>query len=203
MFWNFDPTDVPSIRILAPEPEPYSPRERLRRAISKMCLYTGSRDRLSSSYNNPKKNSLDQIVWEVMDRVKGEKIQQDPEHRQALGEESVPPIQNTNPSTSSLPCVSYPKEETQGDMCHAHALARPGPQYHINSTQVRRQLWVLQDINEKPRSAENESPWERKSKARKNLFQRVPVDKNIKSLNLPTIQQKQNQGQARHELTNL
>ncbi|XP_052020746.1 protein TESPA1 isoform X2 [Apodemus sylvaticus] len=164
MFWNFDPTDVPSIRILAPESEPYSPKERLRKAISKMCLYTGSRDRLTSSYN-PKKNSLDQIVWEVMDRVKGEKIglEQDPG--------SVPPIQNTNLPTSSLPCVFCPKEETQRDMCHVHALARAGPQYHTDSTQVRRQLWVLQDINEKSYSAENESPWERKSKARKNLFQ--------------------------------
>ncbi|XP_028640998.1 protein TESPA1 isoform X2 [Grammomys surdaster] len=195
MFWNFDPTNVPSIRILAPEAEPYSPRERLRKAISKMCLYTGSRDRLSSSFNNLKKNSFDQIVQEVMDRVKGEKLglQQDPEHRQAPQEESVPTVKNPNPSTSSFPCVFCLKEKTQGDMCHAHALVRAGPQYHIDPTQVRRQLWVLQNINEKPHSAENERPWERKSKARKNLFQRI-------SLNLSIIQQKQNQGQARDEL---
>lgn len=173
MFWNFDPTDVPSIRILAPEPEPYSARECLWKAISKMCLYTDSRDRLTSSYNNPQKNSLDQIVWEVMDRVKGEKIslEQDPGHRQGPGEDSVPPVQNTNLPTSSLPCVFCPKEETQRGMCDVHALARAGPQYHIDSIQVRRQLWVLQDFNEKSYSAENESPWERKSKARKNLFQ--------------------------------
>ncbi|GAB1295734.1 Protein TESPA1 [Apodemus speciosus] len=172
MFWNFDPTDVPSIRILAPEPEPYSPRERLRKAISKMCLYTGSRDRLTSSYNNPKKNSLDQIVWEVMDRVKGEKISlvQDPGHRQGPGEESVPPVQNTNLPTSSLPCVFCPKEETLRGMCHVHALARACPQYHIDSTQVRRQLWVLQDINEKSHSAENESPWEKKAKQERTYF---------------------------------
>ena len=139
----------------------------------KMCLYTGSPDRLTSSYNNPQKNSLDQIVWEVMDRVNGEKIslEQDPGHRQGPGEESVPPVQNTNLPTSSLPWVFCPKEETQRGMCHVHALARAGPQYHIDSIQVRRQLWVLQDINEKSYSAENESPWERKSKARKNLFQ--------------------------------
>lgn len=202
VFWNFDPTDVPSIRILAPDAEPNSPRERLRKAISKMCLYTGSRDRLSSSYNNLKKNSLDQIVWEVMDRVKGEKIglQQDPGHRQAPQEESMPTVQNTNPSTSSLPCVFCPKEETWGDMCHAHALLRAGPQYHIDSTQVRRQPWVLQNTNEKPHSAENERPWGKKSKARKNIFQKIPLDKNIKSLNLSIIQQKQNQRQARDEL---
>ena len=107
----------------------------------KMCLYTGSPDRLTSSYNNPQKNSLDQIVWEVMDRVNGEKIslEQDPGHRQGPGEESVPPVQNTNLPTSSLPWVFCPKEETQLDMCHIHALARAGPQYHIDSIQVRRQ----------------------------------------------------------------
>uniref|UniRef100_A0A8C6EP52 ITPR-interacting domain-containing protein n=1 Tax=Marmota marmota marmota TaxID=9994 RepID=A0A8C6EP52_MARMA len=74
MFWNCNPTDVPSIRILAPESEPHSPRERLRKAISKMCLYTGSRDRLSPPRNTPKRNSLDQVVWEVMDRVREEKL---------------------------------------------------------------------------------------------------------------------------------
>uniref|UniRef100_A0A8C9QGY2 ITPR-interacting domain-containing protein n=1 Tax=Spermophilus dauricus TaxID=99837 RepID=A0A8C9QGY2_SPEDA len=74
IFWNCNPTDVPSIRILAPESEPHSPRERLRKAISKMCLYTGSRDRLSPPRNTPKRNSLDQVVWEVMDRVREEKL---------------------------------------------------------------------------------------------------------------------------------
>ncbi|ERE88001.1 hypothetical protein H671_1g3385 [Cricetulus griseus] len=202
MFWNCDPTDVPSIRILAPEPEPHSPRERLRKAISKMCLYTGSRDQLSPSHKNPKRNSLDQVVWEVMDRVKGEKLglQQGPGHGQALQEESVPLVKNTKPSTSSFPCVFYPKEETQGNMCCAHALARADPQCNTDSAQVRRELWGLRAINEKPHSAESESPWERKSKARKSLFQSPPLNKKINSLDSFIIQKKRKQSQARHEL---
>lgn len=202
MFWNCDPTDVPSIRILAPEPEPHSPRERLRKAISKMCLYTGSRDRLLPSHTNPKRNSLDQVVWEVMDRVKGEKLglQQGSGHGQAPQEESVPPGQNTKLFTSSIPCAFCPKEETQGDMCCAHALARAGPQCDTDSAQIRRELWGLQAIKEKPHSAEKESPWERKGKARKSLFQSPPLDKNIKSLDLSIIQKKRKQSQARHEL---
>nr|XP_021520044.1 protein TESPA1 [Meriones unguiculatus] len=188
MFWNCDSTDVPSVRILAPEPDSYSPRERLQKAISKMCLYTGSQDWLSSSHN-PKMSSLNQVVWEVMDRVKGEKLglQQGLGHGQAPQEESVPPAQNTKLSTSSFPCVFCPREETWGDLCHAHILARAGPQYNTDSTQITREL---QAINEKPHSAENESPWERKSKARKKLFQRTPLEKKIKSLNLSIIQQK-------------
>ncbi|XP_051032256.1 protein TESPA1 [Phodopus roborovskii] len=197
MFWNCDPTDVPSIRILAPEPKPHSPRERLRKAISKMCLYTGSRDRLSPSHNHHKRNSLDQVVWEMMDRVKGEKLglQQGPVQGQATQQESVPPLRNTELSSCSFPYVFHPKEETQGDVCCVHALARAGPQCSTDSAQVRRELWGLRADNEKP-----ESPWERKSKARKSLFQSPSLDKKTKSLDLFTIQKKQKQSQARHVL---
>ncbi|CAO2581734.1 Protein TESPA1 [Lemmus lemmus] len=201
MLWICDPTDVPSIRILDTEPEPHSPRERLRKAISKMCLYTGSRDRLSPFCNNPKRNSLDQVVWEVMDRVKGEKLglQQGSGDGQVPQEESVSPVQNTKLSTSSFSCVFCPKEETQGDKCCAHALDRAGPKCNTDSIQAR-ELWGLQAINEKPYSAENESSWERKGKARKSLFQSPPSDKEIKSLDLSIIQKKQKQSQARHEI---
>lgn len=201
MFWPCDPTDMPSIRILDPEPEPHSPRERLRKAISKMCLYTGSRDRLAPFHSNPKRNSLDQVVWEVMDRAKGEKLglQQGSVNAQVPREESVSPVQNTKLSTSSFSCVFCPKEETQGDKCCAHALDGAGPPCNTDSIQVR-ELWGLQVINEKPCSAENESSWERKSKARKSLFQSPPSDKEIKTLDLSIIQKKQKQSQARHEL---
>ncbi|KAM7328196.1 hypothetical protein ACRRTK_012288 [Alexandromys fortis] len=201
MFWPCDPTDMPSIRILDPEPEPHSPRERLRKAISKMCLYTGSRDRLAPFHNNPKRNSLDQVVWEVMDRVKGEKLglQQGSGNGQVPQEESVSPVQNTKLSTSSFSCVFCPKEETRGDKCCAHALDRAGPQCNTDSIQVR-ELWGLQAIDEKPYSAENESSRGRKSKVRKNLFQSPPSDKEIKSLDLSIIQKKQKQSQSRHEL---
>lgn len=201
MFWPCDPTDMPSIRILDTEPEPHSPRERLRKAISKMCLYTGSRDRLSTFHNNPKRNSLDQVVWEVMDRVKGEKLglQQGSGNGQVPQEESVPPVQNTRLSTSSFSCVFCLKEETRGDKCCAHALDRAGPQCSTDSVHVR-ELWGLQATNEKPYSAENNSSWERKSKVRKSLFQSPPSDKEIKSLDLSIIQKKEKQRQARHEL---
>ncbi|KAL1775137.1 TESPA1 [Sigmodon hispidus] len=193
MFWNCDPTDVPSIRILAAEPEPSSPRERLQKAISKMCLYTGSRDRLSPSHNNLKRNSLDQVVWEVMDRVKEEKLslQQGTGHGQAPQEESVFPVQNTKLSTSYFPFVFCPKEETQRNKCCVHALARADPQCNTDSIQIRRELWDLQVINEKAHLAEIMSPCERKSKARKSLFQSPPLDKKIKSLDLSIIQKNQ------------
>lgn len=201
MFWPCDPTDMPSIRILDTEPEPHSPRERLRKAISKMCLYTGSRDRLSTFHNNPKRNSLDQVVWEVMDRVKGEKLglQQGSGNGQVPQEASVPPVQNTRLSTSSFSCVFCPKEETRGDKGCAHALDRAGPQCSTDSVQAR-ELWGLQATNEKPYSAENDGSWERKSKVRKSLFQSPPSDKEIKSLDLSIIPKKEKQRQARHEL---
>ncbi|XP_036156275.1 protein TESPA1 isoform X2 [Myotis myotis] len=117
MFWNCNPTDVPSIKILAPEPEPHSPRDRLRKAISKMCLYTCPRIQLSPPHNTSKRNSLDQVVWEVMDRVRGEKLilQQDPEFGPGSQEGPVPPIRGTMLPTSCS-CVLCPKEETQQGM---------------------------------------------------------------------------------------
>ncbi|XP_051026511.1 protein TESPA1 [Acomys russatus] len=202
MFWNCDPTDVPSIRIVAPEPEPCSPRERLRKAISKMCLYTGSRDRLSSAQNNPKRNSLDQVVWEVIDRVKGGKqgLQQSPWHGPAPQEESVPPAHTTKLPISSCPCASCPTEDTQGDSCYACPPAGAGPQHKTESSQARRALWGLQAVSEKPCSAWNENPWERENKSRKGLFQRPLLEKKMRSVNLPIILPKGKQSQARREL---
>lgn len=201
MFWPCDPTDMPSIRILDTEPEPHSPRERLRKAISKMCLYTGSRDRLLPFHNNPKRNSLEQVVWEMMDRVKGEKLglQQGSGNGQVPQEESASPVQNTRLPMSSFSCVFCPKEETQGDKCCVHVLDRTGPHCNTDSIQVK-ELRGLQAINEKPYSAEYESSWERRSKVRKSLFQSPPSDKEIKSLDLSIIQKKRKQSQARHEL---
>lgn len=84
-------------------------------------------------------------------------------------------------------------------MCCARALAKAGPQCNMDSAQVGRELWGLRAVNEKPHSAESESPWEKKSKARKSLFQSPPLDK-IKSLDLLITQKKRKQNQARHEL---
>ncbi|XP_047406553.1 protein TESPA1 isoform X3 [Sciurus carolinensis] len=218
MFWNCNPTDVPSIRILTPESEPHSPKERLRKAISKMCLYTGSRDRFSSPHNTPKRNSLDQVVWEVMDRVREEKLvlQKGPGFGEGPQKETAHPTRDSQlPATS--PCVFYAKEETQQGMstvrappqdldsnpeapCCIHSLTRAYPQWSTNSAQVRRELWGLQATNKEAHSATKEIFWERKSKARKNLFQKSSLDKKFKSLDLSVIQQKWKQSQNRPEL---
>lgn len=217
MFWNCNPTEGPSIRILAPESEPNSPRERLRKAISKMCLYTGSRDRLSPPHNTPKRNSLDQVVWEVMDRVREEKLvlQKGPDFEEGPQEETAHPTRDSQLPASS-PCVFCPKEETQQGMstvlapsqdldsnpetpCCIHSLTTD-PQWSTNSAQVRRELWGLQATNKEAHSAKNDIFWKRKSKARKSLFQKSSLDKKVKSLDLSIIQQKWKQSQNRPEL---
>ncbi|XP_004638071.1 protein TESPA1 [Octodon degus] len=220
MLWNYNPTDVPSIRILAPEPEPHSPRERLRKAISKMCLYTGSRDQLSSCHNTYKRNSLDQVVWEVMDRVRGEKLvlQQVSESRQGPQESSESPIGATKLPTSSSPSTLGPKVETWQEMSTGlalsqtlgsnpeepyctHSLPKALPPWNINPTQVKRELCGPQSTNMEAHSAKNGTFWNRKTKARKSLFQKSPLDKKVEeSLHLSVIQQKWKKSQDRTEL---
>ncbi|KAM5287962.1 protein TESPA1 [Ctenodactylus gundi] len=210
IFWNCNPTDVPSIRILTPEREPHSPRERLRRAISKMCLYTGSQDRLPSTHNTPQKSSLDQVVLEVMDRAREGKLA----FQQGSGcgpgplEDPEPPTGDTKLPTPSLhvPC---PTEETQEGLSTelapsqtldyssesphgTNSVSRADLQWNTNSAQVKRELWGLQ-ANKEVHLAKNGTLWERKNKARKNLFQKCPMDNKVKSLALPTIQKKQSQ----------
>ncbi|XP_027981357.1 protein TESPA1 isoform X2 [Eumetopias jubatus] len=220
MFWNYNPTDVPSIRILAPEPEPHSPRERLRKAISKMCLYTSPRDRLSPSHNIPKRNSLDQVVWEVMDRVRGEKLvfQQDPGFGPGSEEDPVPLIRDAKLPTSSGPCALCPKEETQQGLspvqapsqtldpkpeatCCMHSLPGAGLQWSTDPAPVKRELWGLQATNKEVHLAKDETFWKRKSRARKSLFQRNPMSRTVKSLKLSITQQSQEQPALHQSLT--
>lgn len=218
MFWNCNPPDVPSIKILAPEPEPQSPRERLRKAISKMCLYTCPRVRLSPPHNTPKKNSLDQVVWEVMDRVRGEKLvlQQDPEPGPGSQEGLEPPVSGTTlPATCS--CVLSPKEDTQQGMptvrapprtlhsnpetpCYTCSLPRADPQWSTDPAQVKRKLWGLQATTKEAHSVKDETFWKRKSRARKSLFQENPTVRKVKSLDLSVSQQKWKQSLERAEL---
>nr|XP_019579942.1 PREDICTED: protein TESPA1 isoform X1 [Rhinolophus sinicus] len=221
MFWNYNPTEVPSIKILGPEPEPHSPRERLRKAISKMCLYTCPRDRLSSPHNTPQRNSLDQVVWEVMDRVRGEKLvlQQDPEFGPGSQEDPVPPTTRPKlPTSSSMcPCVLCPEDETQQGMstmqapsqtlhsnpktpCCTHSSSRAELQWSTDPAQVKRELWSLQVTNKEAHSAKDETFWKRKSRARKSLFQKNPMDRKVKSLDLSIFQQKWKDSQERPEL---
>ncbi|KAM8912529.1 protein TESPA1 [Lycaon pictus] len=216
MFWNYNPTDVPSIRILAPESEPHSPRERLRKAISKMCLYTSPRDRLSPLHNIPKRNSLDQVVWEVMDRVKGEKLvfQQDPGFGPGSEEDLVPFVRETNLPTSSGLCAFCPKEgmSTMQALsqtldpkpeatCCTHSLPRADLQWSTDPAQVKRELWGLQATNQEVHRANDETFWERKSRARKSLFQKNPMDRTVKSLDLSINQQSEEQPALYRSLT--
>ncbi|XP_045040201.2 protein TESPA1 isoform X2 [Desmodus rotundus] len=219
MFWNCNPTDVPSIKILAPESEPHSPRERLRKAISKMCLYTCPRVRLPPPHNTPIRNSLDQVVWEVMDRVRGDKLglQRDSEFEPGSQEGPASRINGTMLPTSSCLCALCPKGETQQGMstvyapsqtlhsnpkmpCYTHSLPRAVVQWSTDPAQVKRELWGLQATNKEAHLAKDETSWERKSRARKSLFQKNPTGRKVKSLDLSIIQQKWKQSQERPEL---
>ncbi|KAG8505877.1 Protein TESPA1 [Galemys pyrenaicus] len=209
MFWNCNPTEVPSIRILTPEPEPQSPRDRLRKAISKMCLYTCPRERFSSPHDTSKRNSLDQVVWEVMDRVRGEKlvIQKDSGLGPSPQEVPAAPIMDTKLSCSSYPCVLCPKVETQEGTateqalsqtlgsnpevsCCTHFLPRADLRWRTDSAQTKRELWSLQVTNKEEQLMKDETFWQRRSRVRKRLFQKTPMDKKIESLALSVIQQK-------------
>ncbi|XP_060051180.1 protein TESPA1 isoform X2 [Erinaceus europaeus] len=215
VFWNCNPTDVPSIRILPPEPEPHSPRERLRKAISKMCLYTSPRDRLSPTHSSPQRNSLDQVVWEVMDRVREEKLilQQDTEFGPGPQEGPVTP---TLP-TSSCPCICCLGEEMQQAKsteqvlsqtldsnpkapCCTHLLPIAGLHWRTDPAQVKRDLWSLQATNNETCLAKDETFWKRKSRARKSLFQQTTMDGKVRSLDLSVIQQKWKKSPERPEL---
>ncbi|XP_043420160.1 protein TESPA1 [Prionailurus bengalensis] len=219
MFWNCNP-DVPSIKILAPQPEPLSPRDRLRKAISKMCLYTCPRDRLSAPHNITKKNSLDQVVWEVMDRVRGDKLvfQQDLGFGPGSEEDPVPPTRDPKLPTSSGPCALCHKEETQQGIstmqtpsqtldsnpeatCCTHSLPKADLQWSTDPAQVKRELWGLQATSKEVHLAKDATFWKRKSRARKSLFQENPMSRMVKSLDLSIIQQSQERPALHPSLT--
>ncbi|XP_027624334.1 protein TESPA1 isoform X2 [Tupaia chinensis] len=218
MFWNYNPTDVPSIRILTPEPEPHSPRERLRKAISKMCLYTCPRDRLLPPHT-PKRNSLDQVVWEVIDRVRGEKLvlQQDSEFEQGSQEDPVLLTESSKLPSSPCPCILCSKEETQQGMstvqapsqtldsyhkvpCCTHSLPRTDSQWRTDPAQKGGELWDLPATSRVGHSAKEETSWKKKSRARKSLFQKNLTDRKFNSLDLSIVQQKWKQSIHRPEL---
>ncbi|XP_009179161.2 protein TESPA1 isoform X1 [Papio anubis] len=220
MFWNCNhPTDVPSIRIVSREPEPHSPRDRLRKAISKMCLYTCPRDRPPPPHNTPRKNSLDQVVLEVMDKVKEEKqvLQQDSDLGQFSQEDPVPPVEGEKLPTSPYPFVLCCKEETQQGMstvlapsqtldsnpkvpCCTHSLPIEDPQWSTDPAQIRRELCSLPATNTETHPAKDETFWKRKSRARKSLFQKNLMGRKVKSLDLSITQEKWKQSVDRPEL---
>ncbi|XP_004716977.2 protein TESPA1 [Echinops telfairi] len=192
MIWNGNPTDVPFIKIMSPEPEPQSPRDRLRKAISKMCLYTSPRNQLSPPHNSPKRNSLDQVVWEVMDKVRGEKLglQEDPEFGPGPLEEPVPSIRDMK-----LPAVLTASRTLDSNLetsCYTRSLST-SQHWHKDLAQARRELWSLQTPSKDAHSAKEDHFWKRKNTARKSLFQKNAMVKDVrkvKSLDLSIIQQK-------------
>ncbi|KAJ1159653.1 hypothetical protein NDU88_000158 [Pleurodeles waltl] len=70
--------EIPHSMITPTKQEPISPVNRLKRAVSRMCVYTSSRDTGSFHKANqvtPKKlNSLDMVVHEVLESVQEEKL---------------------------------------------------------------------------------------------------------------------------------
>ncbi|XP_048218603.1 protein TESPA1 isoform X2 [Perognathus longimembris pacificus] len=211
MFWNYNPTNVPSIKILTPEPEPHSPRERLRKAISKMCLYTGSRGRLLLHCNTPKRNSLGQVVWEVIDKVRGEKLvlQKGPGFEKGPGDDPVPSIGDTKLPASSFPLLLCLTEEQQGTLaipqilhcktepsCWAQSLNKTEPPCSPNPAQLEKELCGLQESH----SDKNKTFWKRKSQTRKCLFPKSPLDRKVEPLDLSNIQQRWKQIPNRPEM---
>ena len=151
-----------------------------------------------------------------MDRVRGEKLvlQQDPGFGPVPQGDPVPPIRGTKLPTSSCPCALCFKEETQQGMstlqepsetldsnpCCTHSLPRADLQWSTDPAQVKRQLWGLQATSKEAHLAKDETFWKRKSRARKSLFQKNPMGRKVKSLDLSIIQEQWKQGQERTEL---
>ncbi|XP_069898427.1 protein TESPA1 isoform X2 [Dipodomys merriami] len=178
------------------------------------CLMlASSRDRLSSPSSTPKRNSLDQVVWEVMDRVRGgEKLvfHKGPGFEEGPGEDPAPPIGDTTFPASSFPLVLCPKEELlQGTLekpqtlhwktdpsCWTQSLNKTESPWSPNPAQARNELCGLQESH----SDKNETFWKSKSKARKCLFQKSPLDRKVESLDLSSIKQKWKQIQTRPEM---
>ena len=154
-----------------------------------------------------------------MDRVRGEKLvlQQDSGFGPGPQGDPVPPFKGTKLPTSSCPCVLCLKEETQQGMstwqepsetmdsdfkipCCSHSLPRADIQWNTDSAQVKRELWGLQATSKEAHSVKDDAFWIRKSRARRSLFQKNPMGKKVKSLDLSIIQQKWKQSQERTEM---
>ena len=129
----------------------------------------------------------------------------------------VPPFKGTKLPTSSCPCVLCLKEETQQGMstwqepsetmdsdlkipCCSRSLPRADIQWNTDSAQVKRELWGLQATSKEAHSVKDDAFWIRKSRARRSLFQKNPMGKKVKSLDLSIIQQKWKQSQERTEM---
>ncbi|NXG38800.1 TESP1 protein, partial [Dromaius novaehollandiae] len=77
--------DIPDIRISPAKPEALSPVDRLKKAVSKMCLYTSPRAEESPrgpgrghTAQGSRPSSLGKVVQEVLERARGERFRFDP-----------------------------------------------------------------------------------------------------------------------------
>ncbi|NXX12376.1 TESP1 protein, partial [Podargus strigoides] len=71
---------VPDTRVTPPQPETLSPVERLKKAVSTMCLYTSPRD--GDSPRGPSgaptaPSAMGKVVQEVLERARGDRFQFD------------------------------------------------------------------------------------------------------------------------------
>ncbi|XP_053143862.1 protein TESPA1 isoform X2 [Hemicordylus capensis] len=79
LFWDFP--HIPDSWNIPSEPEALSPLQRLRNAISRMCLYTSPREEglpVASDMQSPM-SRLERIVWEVMGKIRQDKLHLDAE----------------------------------------------------------------------------------------------------------------------------
>ncbi|XP_059574249.1 protein TESPA1 isoform X1 [Alligator mississippiensis] len=68
-FWAS--TDIPDLRVVPAKPEALSPVDRLKKAVSKMCLYTSPKAEKSPGGDaGCRRSSLGQVVQEVMERAR-------------------------------------------------------------------------------------------------------------------------------------
>ncbi|XP_064354526.1 protein TESPA1 isoform X2 [Dromaius novaehollandiae] len=83
--------DIPDIRISPAKPEALSPVDRLKKAVSKMCLYTSPRAEESPrgpgrghTAQGSRPSSLGKVVQEVLERARGERFRFDPADIESL-----------------------------------------------------------------------------------------------------------------------
>uniref|UniRef100_A0A8C8SG73 ITPR-interacting domain-containing protein n=1 Tax=Pelusios castaneus TaxID=367368 RepID=A0A8C8SG73_9SAUR len=74
VFWAC--SDIPDIRVMPTKAEALSPVDRLKKAISKMCLYTSPKAE-SPRRASRRRSSLGRVVQEVLERARGERFQFD------------------------------------------------------------------------------------------------------------------------------
>ncbi|XP_067391155.1 protein TESPA1 [Emydura macquarii macquarii] len=87
VFWAC--SEIPDIWVMPTKAEATSPVDRLKRAVSKMCLYTSPRadsPRKASGVPSRRRSSLGRVVQEVLERAREERFQFDQTDREGMEE---------------------------------------------------------------------------------------------------------------------